>query len=150
MKEIPAILSTVDPPTRECCDRAPTPEMLRAFVQFNRGEYFEQHETLELIWRAEKDRTIRNFYKGILQVGVGFYHLRNGNYNGVVKVLARGINYLKPYTPECYGVDVARLIEEASAVYWRVREKKGLETRDLEMELPRVHALTGGEYVGSD
>jgi hypothetical protein len=150
MREIPAILSTRDLPTRACCDRAPTPEMLYAFAQFNRGEYWEQHETLETIWRAETDTTIRNFYKGILQVGVGFHHLRKGNYNGVLKVLGRGINYLKPYAPVCYGVDVARLIDEASVVYWRVRDTGRLETRDLEMALPQVHLNEGGVYVGSD
>lgn len=153
-KTIPAVLSTVDPPARVCCDRAPSPEMLHAFEQFNRGEYFEQHETLELIWRAETDSTIRNFYKGILQVGVGFHHLRKGNYNGVLKVLGRGINYLKPYAPKCYDVNVARLIEEASAVYWRVHDlgKKSFEEMKeiREMELPQVHFVRGGAYVGSD
>lgn len=139
-REIDAALSPRDAPTRACCDRAPTPEMLHAFAQFNRGEYWEQHETLETIWRAEENKTIRNFYKGILQIGVGFHHLRKGNYNGVLKVLGRGINYLKPYAPECYGVDVARLIEEASEVYWRVREKGRLETGDWQaIELPQVH-----------
>lgn len=113
--------------------------MLHAFAQFNRGEYWAQHETLETVWRAEPDATIRNFYKGILQIGVGFHHLRKGNYNGFIKVLGRGINYLKPFAPECYGVDAARLIDEASAVYWRVREKGRLETGDLQMELPQVH-----------
>lgn len=140
--EIPAVLSRRDPPARDCCDRAPTREMLYAFEQFNRGEYWHQHETLELVWRAETDTTIRNFYKGILQIGVGFFHLGNGNYNGVIKVLGRGINYLKPYAPECYGVDVARLIEEASAVYWRVREsgREGIGTMKTP-ELPKVHLV---------
>lgn len=139
---VPAILSPRDPPTRACCDRAPTAEMRHAFEQFNRGEYWHQHETLELVWRAEEDGSIRNFYKGILQVGVGFHHLRKGNYNGVVKVLGRGINYLKPYAPSCYGVDVARLIEEASVVFWRVWDG-GAEGIDglKEIELPLVHLL---------
>lgn len=148
-QNIPALLSRRDPPSRACCDRTPTPEMRHAFEQFNRGEYWEQHETLENVWRAEPDPTIRNFYKGILQVGVGFHHLRKGNYNGVLKVLARGINYLKPYAPECYGVDVQRLIDEASAVYWKVfevgarelaAESSPQEMRELrKMELPQVH-----------
>lgn len=142
-REIPAVLSTVDPPTRACCDRTPTREMLHAFAQFNRGEYWEQHETLENIWRAEGDTSIRNFYKGILQIGVGFHHLRNGNYNGVIKVLGRGINYLKPYAPACYGVDVARLIEEASAVYWRVRDQGAEGIQELtNIELPQVRLIS--------
>lgn len=139
-REIPARLATRDAPTRACCDRAPTPEMLHAFEQFNRGEYWEQHETLEMVWRRETDPTIRNFYKGILQVGVGFHHLRKGNYNGVIKVLGRGVNYLKPYAPACYGVDIARLIDEASQVYWRVRDKGSLEIGDWDgIEFPQVH-----------
>lgn len=141
-RTIPAVLSPRDPPTRDCCDRPPTPEMLHAFEQFNRGDYWHQHETLELVWRAETDASIRNFYKGILQVGVGFYHLRKGNYNGVVKVLGRGINYLKPYAPACYGVNVARLIDEASAVYWQVRERGKSEIGEMrEIELPGVHLI---------
>lgn len=140
---IPAVLAKTDPPTRDCCGRAPIAEMLYAFEQFNRGEYWHQHETLELVWRAETDTTIRNFYKGILQVGVGFHHLRNGNYNGVIKVLGRGINYLKPYAPDCYGVDVARLIAEASVVYWQVVDL-GKERVDNwnGLDLPQVHLLT--------
>lgn len=137
---IPAPISPRDAPGRDCCSRAPTPQMIHAFRQFNRGEYWEQHETLETIWRAERDPSIRNFYKGILQIGVGFYHLRRGNYNGVVKVLGRGINYLKPYAPECYGVDVARLIREASAVYWRVRALGPMRLAEIAAsELPKVH-----------
>ncbi len=137
-QEIPAKLASRDVPTRACCDRVPTPKMVHAFEQFNRGEYWHQHETLELVWRAETDASIRNFYKGILQVGVGFHHLRNGNYNGVIKVLGRGINYLLPYAPECYGVDVARLVEQASAVYWRVREA-GAEGIDTIKNMPLPH-----------
>ena len=115
-----------------------------AFEQFNRGDYWHQHETLELVWRAEADPSIRNFYKGILQVGVGFHHLRKGNYNGVIKVLGRGINYLKPYAPECYDVDVARLIKEASAVYWRVSETGAERIEELTgIELPKVHLSNG-------
>lgn len=139
---IPAVLSQRDPPTRDCCERTPTPDMLFAFEQFNRGEYWHQHETLELVWRAETDSTIRNLYKGILQVGVGFYHLRQGNYKGVIKVLGRGINYLKPYEPDCYGVDVARLIREASPVWWRVHELGPERIGELqEMELPQIHLV---------
>lgn len=138
--EIPAELSPRDPPGRACCDRRPTPELARAFEQFNRGEYWEQHETLETIWRAETEPSIRNFYKGVLQIGVGFHHLRRGNYNGVFKVLGRGIRYLEPYAPACYGVDVDRLLSEARTVYWQVRAAgpEGIGALRA-LELPRVH-----------
>ena len=35
------------------CDESPLPRQLEGIAQFNRDEYFEQHETMELLWRAE-------------------------------------------------------------------------------------------------
>ena len=114
--------------------------MIHAFEQFNRGEYWHQHETLETVWRAEKDESIRNFYKGILQVGVGFHHLTRRNYRGAVKVLTRGIAYLEPYAPHCMDVDVARLIAEASRVLEQARELGAERIDEIKIaELPRVH-----------
>jgi hypothetical protein len=118
----------------------PTAQMIYAFEQFNRGEYWHQHETLEAIWRAEKVETIRNFYKGILQVGVGFHHITRQNYRGAVKVLSRGIAYLAPYAPRCMGVDVARLIIEASHVLEQVHELGEERIDEIKIaDLPRVH-----------
>ncbi len=137
---ISASLSPRDPPSRTGCTRTPSPQMLHAFEQFNRGEYWAQHETLEEVWRAEADKSIRNFYKGIIQVGVGFYHLTRGNFRGASKVLARGINYLKPYAPDCYGVDVARLIAEAGAVYHQMQVLGPDRLNEIAPEsLPRIY-----------
>ncbi len=137
---ITAALSPRDTPSRAECDRTPSPAMLHALEQFNRGEYWEQHETLEEVWRAEPDQGIRNLYKGIIQVGVGFYHLTRGNYRGVIKVLARGINYLKPYAPSCYGIDVGRLIREASVIYDQARRLGPDHLNEIaHLDLPQVH-----------
>ncbi|MBI4787403.1 MAG: DUF309 domain-containing protein [Chloroflexi bacterium] len=125
------------------CHDYPTPQMVRAFEQFNHGAFWHQHETLELIWRAEQDETIRNFYKGILQVGVGFHHVTRRNYNGVIKVLTRGINYLKPYAPDCMGVDVRRLLDEASRVLEQVHALGPERMDEINIaELPQVHYQT--------
>jgi predicted metal-dependent hydrolase len=122
-----------------CRDHA-TPEMIHAFEQFNRGEYWHQHETLETVWRAERDEAIRNFYKGILQAGVGFHHITRRNYPGAVKVLARGIAYLRPYAPHCMGVDVQRLIDEATRVLEELRALGPDRIDEIKIaELPRVH-----------
>ena len=89
--------------------------MLAGIAQFNAGAYWECHETLEEIWRVEPD-PVRYLYQGILQVGVGFYHLRRGNYRGAVNKLTSGLAYLAPSEPACLGVDVARLRAEAGSV----------------------------------
>ena len=105
-----------EPPRRSArCAAAAPPGLLAGIAQFNAGEYWECHETLEELWRVEPD-PIRYLYQGILQVGVGFYHLRRGNYRGAVNKLAGGLAYLAPSEPACLGVDVARLRAEAGAV----------------------------------
>src|SRR5579875_1455724 len=94
------------------CDGEPSPALLLGIEQFNQGLFFEQHETLEDAWIEESGR-VRYLYQGILQVGVGFFHLQRGNYRGATALLQRGIGYLGRFVPACLDVDVARLILEA-------------------------------------
>jgi predicted metal-dependent hydrolase len=96
------------------CDEPPPAALLEGIAQFNRGEFFEQHETLELLWRAER-RDIRFLYQGILQIGVAFHHLRRLNHHGTVYMLTRGSNYLRPFAPRCQRVDVQALLDAAAA-----------------------------------
>jgi predicted metal-dependent hydrolase len=96
------------------CAESPPAALIEGIAQFNRGEYFEQHETLELLWRAER-RDIRYLYQGILQIGVAFYHLRKLNHHGTVYMLTRGPSYLAPFAPVCQRVDVRALLDDAAA-----------------------------------
>jgi len=96
------------------CEEPPPPLLLEGIAQFNRGEFFEQHETLELLWRAER-RNIRYLYQGILQIGVAFHHLRRLNHHGTVYMLTRGPRYLAPFAPRCQRVDVQALLTDAAA-----------------------------------
>ena len=52
--------------------------VLKGIKEFNEGEFYKCHEYLEEAWMQEPHR-VRSLYQGILQVGVGFYHLQNGN-----------------------------------------------------------------------
>src|SRR5215216_959493 len=96
------------------CAEPPPPLLVAGVAQFNRGEFFEQHETLELLWRAEQ-RDIRYLYQGILQIGVAFHHLRNRKHHGTVYMLTRGPRYLAPFAPRCQRIDVQRLLADAAA-----------------------------------
>jgi uncharacterized protein len=91
------------------CSEPPPSRLRRGIEQFNRGEFFEQHETLEEEWLAERD-PVRYLYQGILQIGVGFEHLRRGNPSGARGLWRRGITYLEPFRGGCMNVDVDRLI----------------------------------------
>jgi len=50
------------------CRQKPSPGLVEGIGQFNRGDYYECHETLEGIRRDEPGK-IRDLYKGILQIG---------------------------------------------------------------------------------
>jgi hypothetical protein len=88
--------------------------LVKGIEEFNTHRFFECHETLEDIWRAER-RPLRQFYKGVIQVAAGFHHLGRNNWKGTVNKLESGTRYLEPFRPRYLGVDVQRLIDEARA-----------------------------------
>ena len=92
---------------------------MRAVEEFNRSEFFEQHETLELLWRATRTPD-RGLYHGILQVGVGLHHWQRGNFHGATVLLEEGIEHLRPFAPVCHGVDVGALLADATAARERL------------------------------
>ena len=98
------------------CAEPPGPLLLNGIEQFNRREYFECHETLEAAWNAEP-APVRTLYKGILQVGVGCYHLLRHNYRGATLKLRTGADYLEPFAPRCMGIEVSLLIGEARRLH---------------------------------
>ncbi|MGH2515465.1 MAG: DUF309 domain-containing protein [Ktedonobacterales bacterium] len=98
------------------CAEQPGPGLLLGIEQFNQRAYFACHETLEAAWNAEP-APVRTLYKGILQVGVGCYHLLRHNYRGAVLKLHTGADYLEPFAPRCMGVEVGLLIADARRLH---------------------------------
>jgi predicted metal-dependent hydrolase len=121
------------------CGEIPPALFYVGLEQFNRGEYFEQHESLEEIW-IEDPRPLRRLYQGILKVGVGFYKLRLGNYRGTVNHIKGGIAYLERFDATCLGVDVARLIADATTVLHEVEALGPDHLSEFDLStLPTVH-----------
>jgi predicted metal-dependent hydrolase len=94
------------------CSDSPSGEVLRAFGEFNRGDWYECHETLEELWVGSEDEC-RWFYQGMLQIAVALLHWRNSNYGGAVSLLTSGIGYLERVSPVCQRIEVATLVSEA-------------------------------------
>lgn len=130
------------PAVRTPCEE-PAPALLRHGIeQFNRGEFFEQHETLEDLWREEA-RPIRRLYQGILQIGVALYHIQRQNHHGAVYMLTRGSDYLRPFAPSCQGVDVDDLLASAARVLDRVERLGPDRLGEFDWdEAPRVRWVT--------
>jgi hypothetical protein len=92
------------------CDcQQPLPALVVQGLQvFNAGEYFEAHELLETAWRNES-RPMRELYRGVLQVGVGFYHIQRENFSGAHKLFQRAQGWLSPFPANCQGVNVEKI-----------------------------------------
>lgn len=142
---LPGLLDAVlHPPTRWPAgwDASPPAALCRGIEQFNAGEYWECHETLEALWVAEP-RPIRELYQGILQVGVAFHHMQQRNYAGAIKMFRRGLPRLIGLPEMCQGVHVAALAAAARAIHDAVVAlgPTAIETFDL-TTLPKV-MITG-------
>jgi uncharacterized protein len=125
-------------PRATCADGRPA-ALDTAIEQFNRREFFECHETLEALWNAEPG-PVRVLYKGVLQVGVGCYHLLRHNYRGATVKLRSGIDYLAPFASGCLGVDVHRLIVEARALLAALEALGPERFQQVDLALiPHVH-----------
>ncbi len=123
-EELPTLLARVVARAQERTDETgegsgyddpPSAEAVKGFQEFNHGKYFEQHETLEGAWMAEK-RPVRDLYQGILQVGLSCYHVEQGNWRGAVKMLRRGLPRLARLPDVCQGVQVKALREAGEAM----------------------------------
>jgi uncharacterized protein len=125
------------------CEDAPPAALLAGIEEFNREEFFEQHETLEEIWMHEPD-AVRYLYQGILQVGVGFYHWRRGNWRGAVAKLGHGLDKLGPYRPVCMTINVERLVSETATLRQDLvrRGPSDLPPFPPAAGLPRVHRIS--------
>lgn len=84
--------------------------------KFNRGDFYAAHDSLEEAWVMDNGPG-RNLYRGILQVGIAYYQIENGNYRGAVKMLLRVRQWLDPLPDICRGVDVAQLRDDVDRVY---------------------------------
>jgi predicted metal-dependent hydrolase len=93
----------------------PLPEMAKqAIEQFNRREFWEQHETFEHVWKDEPG-PVRQMYQGILQVGVAYLQIQRKNYIGARKLFQRAWQYLNVLPDVCQGVDIAQLKTDTQA-----------------------------------
>jgi predicted metal-dependent hydrolase len=115
------------------------PMVALGIERFNQREYFEAHEALESAWRNAFDPN-RSIYQGILQIGVGFYHLLRGNKTGAVQVLQRGLETLQDAPDRFYDYDLARLIRETQQLLNIVQRSSDSRLSMVEKEsLPTLH-----------
>jgi predicted metal-dependent hydrolase len=130
------VVAAVAPPSLSAEEQA---AFARGVEEFNAGLFFECHDTLEDLWTGVRGPS-RDFFQGLIQVAVGFYHLGNGNRVGAERLLGRALARLEGYPPEYGGVDLGEL--RASVAEWRRRVREAGKTEGREP--PRIRCLPEG------
>ena len=102
------------------------PEERRAFekgvAEFNAGHFFECHDTLEEMWTGLRGPS-RDFFQGLIQVSVAFYHLDNRNLAGAASMLRRALKRFEKYPDRYFGFDLGRHRAELTGWLERVGEE---------------------------
>lgn len=88
------------------------PRVVKGIQLFNQKKFFDAHEELELAWRDELE-PIRNLYRGILQIGVAYFHIQRRNFTGAQKMFIRAEKWLSPYSGIYLGINIEKLKQDA-------------------------------------
>ncbi|MBI1806492.1 MAG: DUF309 domain-containing protein [Ignavibacteria bacterium] len=111
----------------------------RGIDEFNRGLFFECHDTLEDLWHGTRG-TDRMFLQGLIQVSVGFYHFFNRNYKGAASQFTRGLGKLEDYRPSHRGVELETLLTDV--VGWLAMAERGQAGEMIDVDesvVPKIH-----------
>lgn len=127
--------------TKTCSD-APSGQMLLGIRQFNNAEWFECHETFELLW-INAVGEVRNLYQGIIQIAIALHHWRNGNFPGVIRLLEGGGDYLSKVPQSCLWIDVNGLRAQAAGMREELLNLGQIRMAEFQMsELPKITTVT--------
>lgn len=123
--------------TSNDCSSPLHPDALEGIERFNRRQFWFAHEAFEDAWNAES-ATVREFYRGVLQLSVVCFHIRKGNIRGAQKVYARSQKWLKPFSEKCQGVELGRLQRDMASVMTEV-ERLGAENLEKFDQFPKIY-----------
>jgi predicted metal-dependent hydrolase len=118
--ELPELISklarVIDIDQIEDACKEPLPHYaVKGLEKFNRREYFEAHDLLEIAWMEDKSPG-RDLYRAILQVSVAYYQIMRGNYNGAAKMFLRVRKWIDPLPDNCRGINIEKLRNEVNEI----------------------------------
>lgn len=110
--------------------------LFEGIQQFNAQEFFQSHETLEILWRNFHEPS-RKAIQGIIQIAVAYHHLRNGNLPGARKLFAAGLSKIRDFAPTCLGIDINCLVKDIESTMTCLNESAGSK-RLLKFPAPAI------------
>jgi predicted metal-dependent hydrolase len=132
-----------DKPARPRLDAGTIRALRKGVEEFNAGKFFECHDTLEDVWHGIRGPA-RNFFQGLIQVSVGFYHLGNGNRTGAASQLEKALSRLSSYGASYAGIELETLQREVQL--WLARIRSGEKFYCTIADLPKLN-FTANQWV---
>ncbi len=83
-------------------------KLRKGLRQFNRGQFFDAHETWEEIWLAAPEPE-KTFLQGIIQVAAAFHHYTRSNHRGTKSLLEAGLEKLERFPTTHRGLALEEL-----------------------------------------
>ena len=110
------------PPPEPSLDDEERAALVKGIHEFNAGLFFECHDTLEDMWGGIRGPS-RDFFQGLIQVAVAYYHLGNGNAAGAESMMRRALKRFERYPAAYCGFDVDA--QRAALLAWLDRFAAG-------------------------
>jgi hypothetical protein len=130
------------PPPEPSLDDEEKAALAKGVAEFNAGLFFECHDTLEEMWAGVRGPS-RDFFQGLIQVSVAFYHLGNGNAAGAESMFTRALKRLAKYPGRYCGFDLAAHRGEIER--WRRNAAEGDVTPMPVSALPKWRFEAAGD-----
>lgn len=70
--------------------------LLQGCAEFNSGQYFACHESLEQLW-LQLEGQIKRLLQGLIQVAVACYHASHSNFKGASSLLQAGLQKIREH-----------------------------------------------------
>jgi predicted metal-dependent hydrolase len=111
-------------------------------------DFFECHEILEEYWKSQSIR--QNCWVALIQLAVGLYHHRRGNFAGAKKMLLSSMNYMDERSIEDLGLNYKEL---QLLLNQRLKDlEEGQDYTDISLPISdpqlKVHCLEACEIRG--
>lgn len=111
-----------------------------AVALFNQQDFYSCHDLLEGMW-LDAYGLDQTFYRGLLQIAVGFYHLSNGNWRGSAIILGEGISNLRDYQPDYANINVTQLIQQSATILTILQTNESNRLSTMEWTMPQIQPL---------
>lgn len=105
------------------------------FHFFNRQQFYEAHDILEVLWLRERKEPNNEFYKALIQLAGAFVHVQKGRVKPAVALFKLSASYLQKYPARHEGLPVARVLVQIEQWLGQVEGENSFDLSKVSLKL---------------